>query len=149
MASVGSDVSGRFLATAIAGIGMKTQLRELVTVGLKPAVLMVGETVFIALLVLALLPVCAASVDASLMKRYYGFDMTRAGATSGLLVIAGGVGMIAGSRVGISASLVLHPPYGDRDDVIAYADRRRMGRASPEPYIRTPAGTSAKTNWAR
>ena len=53
--ATGSDVSGWFLVAAIAGIGMKTQLRELITVGLKPVVLMVGETVFIALLVLALL----------------------------------------------------------------------------------------------
>ncbi|KAF7958187.1 hypothetical protein AWV80_00935 [Cupriavidus sp. UYMU48A] len=35
----------------------------------------------------------------SLMNRYYGFDMTRAGATTGLLVIAGGVGMIAGGAL--------------------------------------------------
>jgi uncharacterized membrane protein YadS len=39
---------------AIAGIGMKTQLKELVTVGLKPVLLMVGETVFLVALVLAL-----------------------------------------------------------------------------------------------
>jgi len=35
----------------------------------------------------------------SLMNRYYGFDMTRAGVTTGLLVIAGGVGMIAGGAM--------------------------------------------------
>jgi uncharacterized membrane protein YadS len=40
---------------AIAGIGMKTQLRELVTVGLKPVVLMVGETAFLVALALAML----------------------------------------------------------------------------------------------
>ena len=34
---------------------MKTQLRELATVGLKPVLLMVGETVFLVALVLALL----------------------------------------------------------------------------------------------
>jgi len=34
---------------------MKTQLRELVAVGIKPIALMLGETVFLALLVLALL----------------------------------------------------------------------------------------------
>jgi len=50
----GSDVSRWFLVAAIAGIGMKTQLRELVTVGLKPILLMVGETVFLALLVLGI-----------------------------------------------------------------------------------------------
>ena len=40
---------------AIAAIGMKTHLKELVTVGIKPVVLMVGETVFLALLALLLL----------------------------------------------------------------------------------------------
>ena len=34
---------------------MKTQLKELAAVGLKPVVLMLGETVFLAALVLALL----------------------------------------------------------------------------------------------
>jgi len=34
---------------------MKTQLRELVAVGLKPVALMVGETVFLAVLAIALL----------------------------------------------------------------------------------------------
>jgi len=53
--ATGVDVSGWFLVAAIAGIGMKTQLRDLIAVGLKPVVLMVGETVFIALLVLVLL----------------------------------------------------------------------------------------------
>jgi len=33
---------------------MKTQLRELATVGIKPVLLMVGETAFLAVLVLAL-----------------------------------------------------------------------------------------------
>ncbi len=51
----GNDVSRWCLVAAIAGIGMKTQLRELVTVGIKPIVLMVGETVFLAVLVLAAL----------------------------------------------------------------------------------------------
>ena len=32
---------------------MKTQLKELSTVGIKPVLLMVGETIFLALLVLA------------------------------------------------------------------------------------------------
>ena len=36
-------------------IGMKTQLKGLAGVGVKPIVLMVGETVFLAALVLALL----------------------------------------------------------------------------------------------
>jgi uncharacterized integral membrane protein (TIGR00698 family) len=55
VAAAGSDLSRWFLVAAIAGIGMKAQLRELVTVGLKPVVLMVGETVFLAMLALALL----------------------------------------------------------------------------------------------
>ena len=40
---------------AVAGIGMKTQLKELASVGLNPVLLMLGETVFLAALVLALL----------------------------------------------------------------------------------------------
>jgi uncharacterized membrane protein YadS len=40
---------------AIAGIGMKTQLKDVASVGLKPIALMVGETLFLAALVLALL----------------------------------------------------------------------------------------------
>lgn len=43
------------LVIAISALGMKTQLKELATVGLKPILLMVGETVFLAALVLALL----------------------------------------------------------------------------------------------
>ena len=39
----------------IAGVGMKTQLKDLATVGLKPIALMLGETAFLAALVLALL----------------------------------------------------------------------------------------------
>ncbi len=57
VAATGTDVSSWFLVASIAGIGMKTQLRELVTVGLKPVALMVGETVFITALVLAMLRV--------------------------------------------------------------------------------------------
>jgi uncharacterized integral membrane protein (TIGR00698 family) len=53
--ALGNDVSRWCLVAAMAGIGMKTQLRELSTVGIKPIVLMVGETVFLALLVLLLL----------------------------------------------------------------------------------------------
>jgi uncharacterized integral membrane protein (TIGR00698 family) len=44
----GSDVSRWCLVMSIAAIGMKTQLRELVTVGFKPVALMIGETVFLA-----------------------------------------------------------------------------------------------------
>ncbi len=53
--STGSSLASWFLVAAMAGIGMKTQLRELVAVGLKPVVLMVGETVFLATLVIVLL----------------------------------------------------------------------------------------------
>jgi uncharacterized integral membrane protein (TIGR00698 family) len=48
----GGDASRWCLVASIAAIGMKTQLKELATVGLKPIVLMVGETVFLAALVL-------------------------------------------------------------------------------------------------
>jgi uncharacterized integral membrane protein (TIGR00698 family) len=53
--ALGSDVSRWCLVAAIAGIGMKTQLKEVAGVGLKPVLLMLGETVFLVLLVLALL----------------------------------------------------------------------------------------------
>ena len=56
---VGNDVSRWLLVAAIAAIGMKTNLRELVGVGLRPVALMVGETVFLAALVLGLLRVPA------------------------------------------------------------------------------------------
>ena len=52
--AAGSDLSRWFLVAAIAGLGTKTQLRELVAVGLKPVLLMVGETLFLAGLALAL-----------------------------------------------------------------------------------------------
>ena len=55
VAKGGSELSRWCLVAAIAGIGMKTQLKELATVGLKPVLLMVGETAFLAALVLALL----------------------------------------------------------------------------------------------
>ena len=51
----GNEASRWCLVAAIAGIGMKTQLRELVSVGLKPVALMVGETAFLAGLVLWLM----------------------------------------------------------------------------------------------
>jgi uncharacterized membrane protein YadS len=43
------------LTAAIAAIGVKTRLQELVSVGIKPILLMLGETVFLAALVLAVL----------------------------------------------------------------------------------------------
>ncbi len=55
VAKAGSEFSRWCLVAAIAGIGMKTQLKELATVGIKPVVLMLGETVFLAALVLAML----------------------------------------------------------------------------------------------
>jgi len=55
VAKGGSEVSRWCLVAAIAGIGMKTQLKELAAVGLKPVLLMLGETVFLAALVLAML----------------------------------------------------------------------------------------------
>ena len=53
--TTGVAVSQWCLVAAVAALGMKTRLRELASVGLKPVVLMVGETAFLALLVLALL----------------------------------------------------------------------------------------------
>jgi uncharacterized integral membrane protein (TIGR00698 family) len=53
--AAGNDISRWLLVASIAGIGMKTQLKELVTVGLKPVALMIGETLFLAMLALALL----------------------------------------------------------------------------------------------
>ena len=55
LVTFGNDASRWCLVAAIAGIGMKTQLRELASVGIKPILLMIGETVFLALLVLVLL----------------------------------------------------------------------------------------------
>ncbi|MDM4764453.1 putative sulfate exporter family transporter [Pelomonas sp. SE-A7] len=51
----GSELSRWCLIAAIAGIGMKTQLKELATVGIKPVALMLGETIFLALLVLGMM----------------------------------------------------------------------------------------------
>jgi uncharacterized integral membrane protein (TIGR00698 family) len=53
--SAGNDVSRWFLVISIAGIGMKTHLGDLVDVGLKPVLLMFGETIFLALLTLVCL----------------------------------------------------------------------------------------------
>ena len=51
---LGSDVSRWCLAIAMCAIGMKTQLKELAAVGVKPVILMVIETTFLAVLVLSL-----------------------------------------------------------------------------------------------
>jgi uncharacterized integral membrane protein (TIGR00698 family) len=52
---LGTDVSQWCLIAAVAALGTKTRLRELADVGFKPIALMVGETVFLAALVLVLL----------------------------------------------------------------------------------------------
>jgi len=53
--ALGSEASRWCLVAAIAGIGMKTQLKELATVGFKPVALMLGETAFLAALALLLM----------------------------------------------------------------------------------------------
>ncbi|MFJ3078084.1 MULTISPECIES: YeiH family protein [Pseudomonas] len=50
-----NELSRWCLVVSIAALGMKTQLKELAAVGIKPIVLMVGETVFLVLLVLGLM----------------------------------------------------------------------------------------------
>ena len=50
-----NDLSRWCLVIAISALGMKTQLKELATVGMKPILLMIGESVFLVLLVLALM----------------------------------------------------------------------------------------------
>ncbi|WP_248802942.1 YeiH family protein [Pseudomonas sp. MWU13-2100] len=50
-----NKLSSWSLVVSISALGMKTQLRELASVGIKPILLMVGETVFLAVLVLLLL----------------------------------------------------------------------------------------------
>jgi uncharacterized integral membrane protein (TIGR00698 family) len=54
MQSFTNDVSRWCLIVAMSAIGMKTQLKQIVAVGLKPVVLMLGEAVFLAALVLCL-----------------------------------------------------------------------------------------------
>jgi uncharacterized integral membrane protein (TIGR00698 family) len=49
-----NDLSRWCLIVAMSAIGMKTQLKQIVAVGLKPVVLMLGEAVFLAVLVLGL-----------------------------------------------------------------------------------------------
>lgn len=50
--NLGSDLSRACLVIAISALGMKTRLGELAAVGLKPILLMVGESVFLVALVL-------------------------------------------------------------------------------------------------
>jgi uncharacterized integral membrane protein (TIGR00698 family) len=51
----GAELSRWCLVIAISAIGMKTELKQLASVGLRPVALMIGETLFLALLVLALM----------------------------------------------------------------------------------------------
>jgi uncharacterized membrane protein YadS len=51
----GSNLSRWCLVTAIAAIGMKTSLRSLVDMGLKPVMLLVFETLFLATVVVGAL----------------------------------------------------------------------------------------------
>src|SRR4051812_49198551 len=55
VSQAGSTASQAFLVTAIAAIGMKTSLRSLVDMGLRPVLLVVSETVFLAALVMGAL----------------------------------------------------------------------------------------------
>jgi uncharacterized integral membrane protein (TIGR00698 family) len=55
VAAAGATMSGWCLVAAIAAIGIKTQIRQLVDVGVKPVALMVFETVLMAALVLGLM----------------------------------------------------------------------------------------------
>ncbi|VVQ20838.1 hypothetical protein PS914_06536 [Pseudomonas fluorescens] len=50
-----NELSRWCLVIAISALGMKTQLKELAAVGIKPILLMVGETVFLVVLVLLLM----------------------------------------------------------------------------------------------
>jgi uncharacterized integral membrane protein (TIGR00698 family) len=50
-----SDVSRFFLVVAIAAIGMKTQLKELLSLGWRPVVLIVGETLLLAIFIIGVL----------------------------------------------------------------------------------------------
>nr|WP_281359574.1 putative sulfate exporter family transporter [Usitatibacter rugosus] len=53
VADAGNELSRWFLVTAIAAIGMKTSIKSLIAMGLKPVMLVVLETVFLAALVMA------------------------------------------------------------------------------------------------
>ena len=50
-----NELSRWCLAIAISALGMKTQLKELATVGIKPIILMIGESIFLVLLVLTVM----------------------------------------------------------------------------------------------
>lgn len=53
--AAGAEASRWCLVAAIAAIGMKTQLKDLASVGFRPVALMIGETLFLAALALALM----------------------------------------------------------------------------------------------
>jgi len=59
LVAFGNDASRWCLVAAIAAIGMKTRLKDLLTVGVRPVALVLGETLFLAVLVLGLLRVLA------------------------------------------------------------------------------------------
>ncbi|MCA3035044.1 MAG: putative sulfate exporter family transporter, partial [Rhodocyclaceae bacterium] len=49
------EISRFLLVTAIAAIGMKTQLKELTVLGWRPVILIVSETLFLAILIVLVL----------------------------------------------------------------------------------------------
>jgi uncharacterized membrane protein YadS len=53
--AIGNDLSRWLLIIAIAAIGLKTRLQEVAAVGIRPVLLMVGETIFLAVLVLSVI----------------------------------------------------------------------------------------------
>ena len=53
--AIGNDLSRWLLIIAIAAIGLKTRLQEIVAVGIRPVLLMVGETTFLAVVVLSVI----------------------------------------------------------------------------------------------
>lgn len=52
LVSAGNDLSRWLLITSMAAIGMKTNIKQIIEVGIKPVLLMLGETVFLAGLIL-------------------------------------------------------------------------------------------------
>ena len=50
-----NELSRWALIIAISALGMKTQLRELAKVGIKPILLMIGESIFLVVLVISLI----------------------------------------------------------------------------------------------
>ena len=50
-----ADSASLFLLLAISALGIRTSLKEVLTIGIKPVILLVGETVFLAFAVLAYL----------------------------------------------------------------------------------------------